>query len=347
MSYQMPEYEPPPIPPKLVSARNFQELREGTKEYLQQTETFTRNHIVQLTNSHNRNAQAFGANVASAATMQVDGTLQQIVTGTAAIGQILPPAKFNGFKALYAADGFSLVTGGALPGAIASAITVPAGEAVLLMYFPPTETWGVIGAFVAGTLPTGSVGPAQLQAGAVTAPAIAAAAVTTPAIASAAITTAKFAANAVTYPASNLFSGSLIIDGFANPFDTWIDVPSTSIAININAQTDPVYVQYARSFSYTNNEEGDIIEDQLIDDLGNSYVNPMNNISAQASLQASGQIGALPVIENVAPPAGTYPATRTYHVQVRAHQVLPRPLGSGDLAVDFTTVKVWGWDSRA
>jgi hypothetical protein len=323
MSFQMPIYEPTPIPAKLQNARNFQDLRDGTKEYLTAKASTDRDFLVQFTSSHNRNAQAFGPNVASAATMQVDGTLQQIVTGTTTINRILPPAGFNGLKALYSANGFALATGGVLPGAIASGISVPAGEAVLLMYFPPTQTWGVIGAFVAGTLPVGSVGTAQIQNGA--------------------IITSKFAANAVTYPASNLFAGSLVIDGTTNPFDTWIDVPSTSIGIVINAQSDPVYVQYARSFSYANNEAGDIIEDRLIDDLGNPYVNPMNNISSQLDLQASGQIGALPVIENVAPPSGTYPATRTFHVQVQAHSA-----GSAhSFSVDFTAVKVWGWDQRA
>lgn len=201
MSFQQPQYQPRPIPAQLRDANSFRDLRDGVKEYLQQKMEDDRDFLVQLTNSHNRNAQAFGPNVASAASMQIDATLQQIVTGTAAIDQIVPPAKFNGFKALYSRDGFSLVAGGPTPGAIATPLTTTPGILVLLLYFPPTQEWAVISAVFAGTLPAGSVGPAQLANGAVTAPAIATGAVTAPAIGTGAVTAPAIGSGAVTTPA--------------------------------------------------------------------------------------------------------------------------------------------------
>jgi hypothetical protein len=229
MSYIQPAYLPPPIPPKLTAAHNFQDLRDGVKEYLQQNETFTRNYITQLAANHNKNANGFSPDdVAAATTIQVDGNLQQIVTGTAAIETITPPAKFNGFKELYAANGFSLVTGGN----IATAITVPAGEVVLLSYFPPTQLWGVVAAFFTGTLPDNSVGPAQLQANAVT----------TPALAASAVTTAKIAANAVTTPllaSGAATEGTSFTDNTTDnitPYGTPVTIISGTVTVN--AATD-------------------------------------------------------------------------------------------------------------
>lgn len=329
MSYTQPIFEPRPIPPKLQTAHTFQDLREGTKQFASQFLQDSAQYITQFAANHNKNAQGFGSDVVSAPIIQVDGTLQQIVTGTAAIATITPPAKFNGFKALYSRDGFSLVTGGN----IATAFTATVGTLVLLLYFPPTGLWGIISTPFVGVLPANSVGPTQLQANAVTSTAIAAAAVTTP----------KLGVNAVTYPASNLFSGALVIDGAANPFDSWIDVPNTSISISIFAQTDPVYMQDQRDLTYANLAPGDIIQNRVIDDLGVVYVNPLNNVTAQAGLAASGVFNGLASVENIAPAAGAYPLTRTYHEQVQVHSAgAPHAL-----SVTFNRVKIWGWDSRA
>lgn len=213
-------------------ANNFRDLRDGVKEYLQQKMEDDRDFLVQLTNSHNRNAQAFGPNVASAASMQIDATLQQIVTGTAAIDQIVPPAKFNGFKALYSRDGFSLVAGGPMPGAIATPLTTTPGILVLLLYFPPTQEWAVISAVFAGTLPAGSVGPAQLANGAVTAPAIATGAVTAPAIGTGAVTAPAIGSGAVTTPAigSAAITTPKIASGAATKGTPFTDNSSQNIA---------------------------------------------------------------------------------------------------------------------
>ena len=231
MSFQSQIYSPPPIPHSFLEANDFRSLRDGVKQYLIARGNYDKDYLVQLANNHNKNAQAFGPNVASAASIQIGPELQQIVTGSAAIDQILPPAGFNGFKALYSRDGFSLVAGGPLPGAIATPLTTTPGILVLLLYFPPTEEWAVISAVFAGTLPSGSVGPSQLQTGAVTAPAIAtgavtapaigAGAVTTPAIGAAAVTTAKVANNAITTP--------LLASGAATKGTSAIDATSQNI----------------------------------------------------------------------------------------------------------------------
>lgn len=260
MSFQQPIYSSPPLPPKLLNANSFQDIRDGAKEYLTQLKQFQDIFFVQLTNNHNRGAQGFDPNVASAATIQVGPNLQQIVTGTNAIDTVTPPKGFNGFKALYSRDGFSLTAAGN----IATAISVPAGEAVLLMYFPPTLTWGVIASFFAGTLPANSVGTSQLQNSAVTTAKIANQAVGTSQLANAAVGTTQLANAAVTtaiLAAGAATEGATFTDNSSQNISPYLSAVSViSGAVTVNATTDFVTGQVTLGGNSSNIQSNDQLD---------------------------------------------------------------------------------------
>jgi len=134
MSYQVAAYNPPPI--ALADARDFRSFRDRVKSTFDVQNTYNQQFFQNLVQATNNNAQNYGPNIASAATIHPT-QFAHIVTGTATISTIVPPAGFNGLLALISQSGFVLATGGN----IAMAKSPAVGSAVLLVYMPVTQRW--------------------------------------------------------------------------------------------------------------------------------------------------------------------------------------------------------------
>jgi len=134
MSYQVAAYNPPPI--ALSDARDFRSFRDRVKSTFDAQNTYNQQFFQNLVQATNNNAQNYGPNIASAATIRPT-QFAHIVTGTATISTIVVPAGFNGLLALISQSGFVLATGGN----ISMAKSPAAGSAVLLVYMPVTQRW--------------------------------------------------------------------------------------------------------------------------------------------------------------------------------------------------------------
>jgi hypothetical protein len=135
VSYQVAAYNPPP---SILAAdvRDFRSFRDRVKAIFDVQNNYNQQFFQNLVQAINNNAQNYGANIAAAATIHPT-TFMHLVTGTATITTIVPPAGFNGQLALIAQAGFSTATGGN----ISRAVTVAAGQFLMLVYLPPTSTW--------------------------------------------------------------------------------------------------------------------------------------------------------------------------------------------------------------
>lgn len=160
MSQFQETYSPPGAPISGGPVSSFEDVRGTLNKialWMVQKSSYDALYLQRLQSSFNQSAQGFGQNVTSAATIRVTDFMH-IITGSAAISNILPPMNFNGFLALIAQTGFTLTTGGN----IAQANGVPANALALLIYFPPTGIWYTI----AVSVPDGSITTAKLAPGA-------------------------------------------------------------------------------------------------------------------------------------------------------------------------------------
>jgi hypothetical protein len=137
VSYQVSSYQPPSI--NLERARDFRGFRDSVKEALRDKTSYDLQFFQNLVQATNNNAQNYGTNITAAATIHPT-EFAHIVTGATKITTIAAPQGFNGLLALIAqstGSGFSTGTGGN----ISRAVTVAAGQFLLLLYFPPTSIW--------------------------------------------------------------------------------------------------------------------------------------------------------------------------------------------------------------
>jgi|SRR5215469_3789186 len=134
MSYQVAAYNPPPI--VLTEVRDFRSFRDRVKSIFDVQNNYNQQFFQNLVQGVNTNGQNYGPNIAAAATIHPT-QFMHLISGTATITTIVAPAGFNGQLALIAQAGFSTGTGGN----ISRAVTVAAGQFLMLVYFPPTQTW--------------------------------------------------------------------------------------------------------------------------------------------------------------------------------------------------------------
>jgi hypothetical protein len=136
MSYQVSAYNPPNI--ALADARDFRSFRDRVKATFDNQNNYNAQFFQNLIQAINNNAQSWGNLIPSAATIHPT-RFMHIVSGTATITTIVPPAGFNGLMALISQNGFSLGTGGN----VSRAVSPPIGSLVLLVFHPVTQTWYV------------------------------------------------------------------------------------------------------------------------------------------------------------------------------------------------------------
>lgn len=138
MSFQQQIYTTPPIPPQLANARTFQDLREGTKQYLSMLGKYHFDTFNGIVKNANLNTQGLGQTIASAATITVTQSLHDI-SGTAKISTIIPPKGFQGMLMLMALTdpGFTLSPGGNID--VDSDTLVP--SYTILCFQPARKLW--------------------------------------------------------------------------------------------------------------------------------------------------------------------------------------------------------------
>ena len=138
-AYQTQSYNPRPMPPQLVNAKSFQDLRDGVKTYLGQLNTDVFNHLNQITTNANQSFQGAGASIASAPTVTVTQSIHT-VTGTQTISTLQAPKGFQGGLVLASQDGFSLATGGNIR-MLRSPNYLAPGAYVHMTYHPNEAAW--------------------------------------------------------------------------------------------------------------------------------------------------------------------------------------------------------------
>lgn len=113
MAYQQEQFQVPPVPPKLSNAKTFNDLKEGVQQYAQQNTKYLADFENEIRNNQNNNTQGLGPNILSNTTIYTSRPCH-LVTGTAAVQTIIPPAKFSSQLMLFAGTqpGFSLEPGG-------------------------------------------------------------------------------------------------------------------------------------------------------------------------------------------------------------------------------------------
>jgi hypothetical protein len=136
MSYQVQAYNPPNI--SLAEVRDFRSFRDRVKSAFDIQNNYNAQFFQNMIQAVNTNAQGNGPNIPSAATIHPTNFMH-IVTGTATITTIVPPAGYNGLLALISLNGFVLATGGN----ISRAVSPPIGALVLAVYHPVTKVWYV------------------------------------------------------------------------------------------------------------------------------------------------------------------------------------------------------------
>jgi hypothetical protein len=136
MSYQVQAYNPPNI--SLAEVRDFRSFRDRVKSAFDIQNNYNAQFFQNMIQAVNTNAQGNGPNIPSAATIHPTNFMH-IVTGTATITTIVPPAGYNGLLALISLNGFVLGTGGN----ISRAVSPPVGALVLAVYHPVTKVWYV------------------------------------------------------------------------------------------------------------------------------------------------------------------------------------------------------------
>ena len=113
MAYQQEQFQVPPVPPQLSNAKTFNDLKQGTQTFAQQTTKYLADFENEIRNNQNNNTQGLGPNILSNTTIYTSRPCH-LVTGTAAVQTIIPPAKFSSQLMLFAGTppGFSLEPGG-------------------------------------------------------------------------------------------------------------------------------------------------------------------------------------------------------------------------------------------
>jgi hypothetical protein len=132
---QIPRYDPPAV--TLTAGNNLFAAVRTLERAVLALHQYLYDWLTLVADQINTGYQGFARqSVAAAATVSVSAR-QTLVTGTATIQTINAPPGFSGQIVLISQDGFSTGT----LGNIAAAKTVPAGQAILLEYFPPTAKW--------------------------------------------------------------------------------------------------------------------------------------------------------------------------------------------------------------
>ena len=136
----MRSYNPPnPLP--VGNDRTFPTFRAWVESYIDQWFNYLVSWLTDLVTAINSLAVGFASQpIVAAATISPTAAMTEI-SGAGPISNIAPVQGLVGPIMLYALDGFSVVTGGALPGGITPAQTVPAGHGLLLMYDPISTLW--------------------------------------------------------------------------------------------------------------------------------------------------------------------------------------------------------------
>lgn len=141
MAYPVQIYTSPPIPPRLANARTFQDLREGSKEYLSLLGKYHYDQFNTLIRGHNQNTQGLGDQIASADTIRITQPMH-VITGTGTINTIIPPKGFNAMLMLFAdneTNGFHLGPNGN----IWIDAPTPVQNYTIMCYTPkPPPSWG-------------------------------------------------------------------------------------------------------------------------------------------------------------------------------------------------------------
>jgi hypothetical protein len=108
-------------------------------DYLQRQQQYNVQYFTQLRYNMNQAATEQGADIPSAASINVTNFMH-VVTGTATIQTIIPPPNFAGQLMLISQDGFSLATGGNIS-LFNSPNFLAGGAHILLTWVPSKGIW--------------------------------------------------------------------------------------------------------------------------------------------------------------------------------------------------------------
>jgi hypothetical protein len=144
MPYQSEVYQPPAIPPALITtpAKTFDDLRNkitGIVNYLQLLNSSDITYFAHLQENVNQNATTEGLNIPVATTISVY-KFMHVLTGNGAVQTIKPPLGYSGQLMLISRDGFELVSGGNIS-MIQSPNVLPPNTHILLTWVPSRNIW--------------------------------------------------------------------------------------------------------------------------------------------------------------------------------------------------------------
>lgn len=131
----------PPNPQPVGNDRTFPTFRRWVETYIDQWFNYLVSWLTDLTTAINSLAVGYALQPLTAGTTIFPTNAMQEVTSSDVINNIAPVTGLIGPLMLYSVNGFSVATGGALPGGITPAQTVPAGHGLLLMYDPISTLW--------------------------------------------------------------------------------------------------------------------------------------------------------------------------------------------------------------